>query len=91
MSGAGRLRLAQGSRAGKPLVHAESSRDGVLMSNDNARPDPAYDAGPDASPGSEDEFREESLEGNEFTSDLDSGQAEADVKSGTTEGDTSDS
>jgi len=56
------------------------------MSNENARPDPQRDIAPDSAPGSEDEFREESLEGNEFTSDLDSGQAEADVKSGATDG-----
>jgi hypothetical protein len=55
------------------------------MSNDTAHPEPEHHVSPDAKPSDEDEFRGESLEGDEFTSDIDAGEAEADVASGTTD------
>lgn len=48
-------------------------------------PDPQTELTPDAEPGDENEFREETLEGDEFTSDIDAGEAEADAASGTSE------
>ncbi|MGM1018228.1 MAG: hypothetical protein ACQEW8_11905 [Actinomycetota bacterium] len=55
------------------------------MSTDNARPEPEHHVSPDAEPSDENEFRGESLEGDEFTSDIDAGEAEADAASGTSD------